>query len=505
MKKRILPILLVLVMMLTVVSCGSSADKNKTEDGFIFKGNSSTEKTVELGTPANKLDPAKVYDSLTYTPQMFYGNYKLKGGDSAEEKFADETEYFTWNNGESDVNMSKVPFRIEAGKNTLMHKVNSIKEHNWMRLSFMRKTETDNVLVTYLCSYTVEGKRLTVKPLDVFEVDDENNKINYSFYDLSWEFDFEFSGRSLTLKNGGSSVTLTAGLSTDDKDYFHADSYLCEGSKAANDIDHVDFLYNEQGNNRLYFVTTDDYTSYNSIAELKENGLFTFTLSLEKSAKIYQYVYFYCDRDGIILTDGTEVYYYNDSHMDRNKNILNEYLTEDQTGKLDTMTDSQVEAIVEKKENLMDDLAKAFSDAGIKVTVNQSSGEMAMDASVLFGGDSALLTAEGKELLNKFINAYVTIVCSDKYDGFVAKTMIEGHTAPLSGSTYESGLPLSQQRADNVKNYCISSETGVDTSKLSATMQAVGCSNSKPITDADGKVDLAACRRVSFRFIINLG
>ena len=82
--------------------------------------------------------------------------------------------------------------------------------------------------------------------------------------------------------------------------------------------------------------------------------------------------------------------------------------------------------------------------------------------------------------------------------------MVEGHTAPVEGGTYESGLPLSQERANNVKNYCMSSETGVDVSKLAANLEAVGYSNSKPIKDASGNVDMAASRRVSFRFVINL-
>ena len=82
--------------------------------------------------------------------------------------------------------------------------------------------------------------------------------------------------------------------------------------------------------------------------------------------------------------------------------------------------------------------------------------------------------------------------------------MVEGHTAPVAGSTYESGLPLSQQRADNVKEYCLSSDTGVDTSKLTSTLEATGLSNSKPVYNSDGEVDMAACRRVSFRFIVNL-
>lgn len=208
--------------------------------------------------------------------------------------------------------------------------------------------------------------------------------------------------------------------------------------------------------------------------------------------------------DGLVLTDGNHTYYYNDTRSNRNKDALSGYLSADQTERLDNISDSKLEAIVEKKEDLMADLVKAFEDADISVTVDEESGELAMDASVLFGGDSAVLTDEGKAFLNKFVSAYTAIVFSEKYDGFVAKTMIEGHTAPTSASTYETGLPLSVERANTVKDYCLSAETGVDTTRLAESLEAIGLSNSKPILDADGNVDMPASRRVSFRFIINL-
>lgn len=165
---------------------------------------------------------------------------------------------------------------------------------------------------------------------------------------------------------------------------------------------------------------------------------------------------------------------------------------------------AQLEDVYNKKENLFDDLIAAFAAEGIAVTVNKETGEIAMDASVLFGGDSAELRDEGKDFLNKFIKAYTTVCTSEKYAGFISKTMVEGHTAPVKGSTYASGLQLSEERAANVKNYCLSGETGVDVSAISDTLEDVGYSNSKPIYGADGEVDMAACRRVSFRFIVNV-
>ncbi|MBQ5911018.1 MAG: OmpA family protein [Clostridia bacterium] len=165
---------------------------------------------------------------------------------------------------------------------------------------------------------------------------------------------------------------------------------------------------------------------------------------------------------------------------------------------------AQLEGVINKKNNLFDDLAAAFKAEGINVTVNKDNGEIALDSSVLFGGDSSELTADGKAFLNKFIKAYVAVAFSEKYEGFISKTMVEGHTAPLEGSTYASGLQLSEERALNVKNYCLSAETGVDVTKISNSLENVGYSNSKPIYNADGTVNLAACRRVSFRFIVNV-
>lgn len=165
---------------------------------------------------------------------------------------------------------------------------------------------------------------------------------------------------------------------------------------------------------------------------------------------------------------------------------------------------AQLEDVINKKNNLFNDLAAAFTNEGINVTVNKETGEIALDSSVLFGGDSAELTDAGKDFLNKFIKVYTTVAFSDKYEGFISKTMVEGHTAPIEGSTYASGLQLSEERAINVKNYCLSADTGVDVSKISKTLEDVGYSNSKPVYDANGNADLAASRRVSFRFIVNV-
>jgi len=506
--KKLLALLLVLILAFSLSACGDSgSSKTAKRDGFVFEGTSSSEAIVELGEPEKELDTKEVYSKLTYTPEMFFGNYQLLGGDKAREKFGKESKYFTWTKGTEEKEFSNLPFQIIAGSENMNHSVNFIKEYNWMQLYYMRNySKTSCELDSVYCAYSIEGNKLILKPLDTFKVDDATNKITYTFADEVWEYNFTFKGRTLTLEKDGESVELTSWLDAyGEKDYVYAEGYLSPESKSANNIDYIRFRYEDGDEDTyLHFELTDGTESYNSIAVLQENGLFTFTLALKDSKKTYQYVCFCNGRDGLVLTDGTNTYYYNDTYRERNQYDLNDYLSEDQTGKLDKLTDSQLEAIVEKKENLLDDLAKAFNDAGIKVTVDSKSGELAMDSSVLFGGDSAVLTNDGKTFLNKFVDVYTSIVFSSKYEGFVSKTMVEGHTAPVSGSSYADGLPLSEQRANVVKDYCVSSDTGVDTTKLAANLEAIGYSNSKPIKDASGKVDMAASRRVSFRFIINL-
>ena len=174
---------------------------------------------------------------------------------------------------------------------------------------------------------------------------------------------------------------------------------------------------------------------------------------------------------------------------------------------LGSISDDKKIEINTTKSSLLTNLALAFKEEGLNVSINTKSGEVSLDSSVLFGGDSAELSDEGRAFLKKFINAYSSVVYKPEYDGFISKIMVEGHTAPVSGSTYENGLPLSEKRAEVVKEYCLSVDTGISAEtneKLASDLEAKGVSNSKPIKDESGNIDTAASRRVTFRFLINM-
>ena len=156
--------------------------------------------------------------------------------------------------------------------------------------------------------------------------------------------------------------------------------------------------------------------------------------------------------------------------------------------------------VEQKKEDLFKDLAAAFEKEGITAVINRESGEITLDSGVLFGGDSAELTDAGKAFLDKFIKVYSNVAFSAKYDGFITKTVVEGHTAPTPGSSYAADLPLSEDRANNVLAYCKNAEPGIATKPF----ESIGYANSRPIIGTDGEPDMAASRRVSFRFLVNV-
>ena len=478
---------------------------DESEDGFWFY----QEGHVKLGTPNKTLNPEDVYDNLTYTPEMFRGRYVLKGGDSAEDAFAKSATYTEhvdpdYNDGRTMM-LSDLPIMLESGKHTLSHYINYIEEYTWARVYFIRRTETEDLLDYYLCAYFVEGNTLTLRLVDEFKVDVDSKNITYSFADIELSYEFSFEGRQLTLSTGTDEITLWSGMNySGENDYINVEHYLTTGSQPMGNVDYLSLYYDgESGNRHISADGIDDDRSYACIARLEDNGLLTITIPWDESETTvtYQYVYFLCDKDGIILTDGTNTYFYTYDSIDRYKSDLNDFITEDQTCKMDELSDSQIEQITQTKEDLLKDLANAFEDEGISVTMDAATGEMAMDASILFGGDSAVLTDTGKDFIRRFVKVYTTVTANTKYADFISHTMVEGHTAPVGNSSYEDGLPLSEERAAVVKAYCLSlTEYALQDSDL----EDIGYSNSKPIKDKDGKVDMAASRRVSFRFIINL-
>ena len=513
--KKVLALLLVCVTIFSFAACGKKGSRSKNnlktaEGDFILKNDDS----VLMQAPDKTLNPQEVYQNLTYTPKMFYGNYCIKNwfkdstyDNEAMQNFASSVDRMQDPFSKEESMITSLPYKFNAGREALQSGLKYEEKYEWVELSFLNDK---NLPVDRAFKYEVEGNKLLLTGVN-YTFDNDTRALEYQLLDyVKLEYTFQRKGRELILTDSnGKSVSLFAGLTyPGTEDYLYSDRYITEGSDKLDKIILISYRWEKSDGSRLILILdiprVGSSTTHieNAIATVAEDGLFTLTAPYEGGKKVYQLVYFLCGNDGLILTDGEHVYYFMSSIFEYNKNEVKSNVDISQKDTLEKMSEADAEKVAKKTNDLFADLEKAFADAGLKVFVNRETGEIAMDSTVLFGGDSAVLTDDGKAFLEKFTKVYSSIIYNEKYNGFIEKTMVEGHVAPLANSTYESGLPLSEERAKNVKEYCVTA--CADQPELVASLETIGYSNSKPILDENGAVDMAASRRVSFKFIINL-
>lgn len=441
------------------------------------------------------LDADYVYNTLTYTPQMFYGEYILP--DEMLAQYMQEMDYREYDDNGYLTHITGIPYGIEAGLDNLNHNIAYIPNHNWARLKF--NTE-EGYLVQIYAAYTVSGKTITFTPLKSYAYDKEKQKISYSLSEEGWTYDFSFKGNTLTLSQNGKSVAMQVKKYGDDA-ISKTSCYLEEDSERLEDNKMIIFY-----DNKIFTIRDcygEDVYCDDVVLGIAEDGLFMLSWADENGVSyIRQFVFFDCGAEGYILADGTNTYYYTgDSYS---SDLLSSLTIED-ISKLERLSESRLEEITEKRADLLEDLAAAYNAAGLNVKVNDKTGEIILDSTVLFDVNESAVSAEGKEFLKTFVSIYASVVFDEKYEGFVSKIMIEGHTDTTGA--YDWNLQLSQYRADSVRDFCVSQESGLDSGyadALASSAVAVGYSCDNPVYDANGNVDMDASRRVAFRFLINL-
>lgn len=184
---------------------------------------------------------------------------------------------------------------------------------------------------------------------------------------------------------------------------------------------------------------------------------------------------------------------------------MSDNLSEAELAKMKELSDEQRKMILEKKQSLLTDIATELGKKNVNVQINEVSGEIIMDSSILFDVDSSEVSGEGKAFLQEFVPAYASVICDSKYEGFVEAICVEGHTD--TDGTHEYNQKLSEDRANSVSAYCVSDDIGIDDDRceFGALLKSKGYSYDRPVMGEDGKVDMAASRRVTFRIMINIG
>ena len=179
--------------------------------------------------------------------------------------------------------------------------------------------------------------------------------------------------------------------------------------------------------------------------------------------------------------------------------------TEWRLEELQKVMDSQQEKldrIIGVRSELIEELKAEFDDSSLQISVDEQTGAITMDSSILFEYNDDELKESGAAFLAEFLPRYASILLSPEYSEYVSEIIIEGHTDTTGN--YLFNLDLSQKRAYSVAAYCMSEENAIlqpdQREALRSVISTSGKSFSDPIYKADGSVDMEASRRVEILF-----
>lgn len=447
-------------------------------------------------------DANAIYDSIPYNFRMFYGKYVADGVTDrtlSEEGKAKYMQVSSAIKEEWSVDQKAVlPFRVEAGPNCINSPINYISGFNWMMLSFLAD---DGKVHTIPCAYTVLERKLSLHPLKEYSYDGYTKNFNYTFSELLWEYDFSFQNGKMILSLNDQSITLTAeDLTPNGEGVSLPQAKWREGTEKFSQIDNFSIQGSE-----VAITLNDDKVTPDMTYQFADNGLLNLQWLEDRDMRYAQVAYFYCDDDGLILADADRIFDYTDRPNDKFKTTVNINVAAKDAEKYEKLSKEKREELNKNLNSLYEQLQKQLLANGIEATIDAEHGEISLNSLVLFAKDKSDISDAGDQLLRRFLSVYTSVIFSGSYENLVKEVIIEGYTDPSGAADYN--LMLSEKRANAVKDFCLSENSGIsdeNREKLSNMLTAVGMGFANTILDENGQVNVEACRRVAFRFMMNL-
>ena len=162
----------------------------------------------------------------------------------------------------------------------------------------------------------------------------------------------------------------------------------------------------------------------------------------------------------------------------------------------------QLDKVIGVRSDLASALRDEFDGTDLKVSVDPSTGAITLDSSILFDVDKYDIKTSGQEFLKDFLPRYLGVLLKPEFREYISEIIIEGHTD--TDGTYMHNLELSQDRALSVARFCVMDNSQVlndeQVESIRPILTANGRSYSDPVYDENGNVDMAASRRVEFKF-----
>ena len=167
-----------------------------------------------------------------------------------------------------------------------------------------------------------------------------------------------------------------------------------------------------------------------------------------------------------------------------------------------TAQQQEIEDVIGVKRDIVESLSKEFQGTDLDIAIDEKTGSIQLDSSILFALNDSNLAGEGRDVLSEFLPKYFSVVLSDDYIDYISEIIIEGHTDTTGGYMYN--MALSEARAEAVASYCLSDDqTMFDDETLETVRSLVtvsGKSFSEPVYNDDGTVNADASRRVEIKF-----
>lgn len=168
--------------------------------------------------------------------------------------------------------------------------------------------------------------------------------------------------------------------------------------------------------------------------------------------------------------------------------------------------EATLEATIKLRDDILTQIKNAFKDTDTDIDINEATGEITMNSSILFEKDAYSLSAEGKNYLNDFFSTYAKVLLDDRFKNHIEAICFEGHTD--SSGEFGYNKILSQKRAQTVLDYCLHDAgaelTDAEKEELTKLSQAIGYASSNLVYDDKGIEDPDASRRVTVTFIVRL-
>ncbi len=170
-----------------------------------------------------------------------------------------------------------------------------------------------------------------------------------------------------------------------------------------------------------------------------------------------------------------------------------------------TTTKNELQNIVGIRTDIIGELQSTFNNSSMEV--DAQTGSITFSSDVLFKYNRSNLTDSSKETLREIIPQYLAVLLQERYRGYIAEVIIEGHTD--TDGSYRSNMGLSYDRANAVAVFCLDEKNGLSKEKIEELQQLLtvnGKSYSNPVykKDAAGnptsEIDMVASRRVEIKF-----